>query len=267
MRLLHLEDNLKDAELIHFQVKAKWPDCEIRRVDTRTDFLAAVGRDDFDLILSDFSLPAFNGLEALGIARQQRPATPFVFLSGTIGEDNAVQALQRGATDYVIKDRPARLIPAMERALAQRREFLLRQEAEQQLREQAGLLDKARDAICVADIDGRVTYWNQSAARLFGWTAGEGREHRLQELFGWMGQARLPEALKRLHATGAWNGDLRFLGRDHAFRDVESRWTLVHGPDGQPKSILVISTDTTEHKKLESQLLRSQRMEGIGTLA
>jgi len=135
LRLLHLEDSVADAELIRNTLRAEWPGCEIERVETLEDFVAALQQGKFDLILSDFSLPSFDGLTALKLARQHRSATPFVFLSGTIGEDNAVEALQGGATDYVIKDRPARLIPAIRRALEQSREQRLRRRAAQQLQE------------------------------------------------------------------------------------------------------------------------------------
>ncbi|HEY4247320.1 MAG TPA: response regulator [Lacunisphaera sp.] len=267
LRLLHLEDNATDAELISMQIAEEWPDCKIRLVASRDDFLAALAQEEFDLILSDFSLPAFNGLEALDLVRKTGSTTPFLFLSGTIGEDNAVEALQHGAVDYLIKDRPARLIPAMRGALQQRREHQLRRRAEQHLREQAEVLDKARDAICVTDIEGRVTYWNQSANELFGWSGDEGRGQQLQQLFGLFNQALIPDALKEVKAAGAWTKELQIAVSDGAIRHIVSRWTLVRDAENRPKSILLINTDVTEEKKLEAQLLRSQRLEGIGTLA
>lgn len=267
LRLLHLEDNSADAELISMQIAEEWPDCKIRLVASREDFLAAIENEEYDLILSDFSLPAFNGLEALDLVRKTGSTTPFLFLSGTIGEDNAVEALQHGAVDYLIKDRPARLIPAIRGALQQRREHQLRRRAEQHLREQAEVLDKARDAICVTDIEGRVTYWNQSANVLFGWSGEEGRGQQLQQLFGLFNQALIPDALREVQAQGAWTKELQVAAPDGAIRHIVSRWTLVRDAENRPKSILLINTDVTEEKKLEAQLLRSQRLEGIGTLA
>lgn len=267
LRLLHIEDNRSDAELIHSRLREEWPGCSIKLVDTREEYLASLNREPFDMILSDFTLPNFNGLAALELAQQEDSTIPFLFLSGTIGEDNAVLALQRGAVDYVMKDRPARLIPAMQRALELRREQLLRQDAEKRLREQAGLLDKARDAVCVTDLEGRITYWNQAAARLLGLAGVSGRSHLLQDLFKHSGPDKLAETLRQLHATGTWSGELRLTGMDASIRHIESRWTLVHDDTGRPKSILLINSDVTEHKKLETQLLRSQRVESIGTLA
>jgi len=116
MKILHLEDNAADAELTQDVFREEWPDCEVTLVDNRVDFVRHL-RAGHDLILSDFNLVNFNGLEALHLAKEQSPATPFIFLSGTIGEDRALEALRAGAADYVIKDRPKRLIPAMQRAL------------------------------------------------------------------------------------------------------------------------------------------------------
>lgn len=267
LRLLHLEDNAKDAELVARHLAGEWPDCKILRVATRDEFLSALLGQEFDIIISDFSLPAFNGLEALDLVRKHGSTTPFLFLSGTIGEDNAVEALQRGAVDYLIKDRPARLIPAIRTALEQRREHQLRRRAERRLREQAEVLDKARDAICVTNLEGWVTYWNQSANALFGWQGDEGRGQKLEQLFGLFNQALIPEALKELHASGAWTRELQLAGADGGIRHIVSRWTLVRDAANRPKSVLLINTDVTEEKKLEAQLLRSQRLEGIGTLA
>ncbi len=116
MKILHLEDNPRDAELTHAGLRDVWPDCEVQVVSTRTDFQAALTGSP-DIILSDFNIPTYNGLEALHLARTMTPDIPFIFLSGTIGEERALEALRSGASDYVIKDRPKRLIPAMQRAL------------------------------------------------------------------------------------------------------------------------------------------------------
>jgi two-component system cell cycle sensor histidine kinase/response regulator CckA len=117
LRILHLEDNLLDAELTQSALSSEWPACHILRVENESEFVGALGKEEFDVILSDFSLPSFNGLAALDLAKKLKPGIPYIFLSGTIGEENAVKALRNGATDYVIKDRPGRLVPAVRRAL------------------------------------------------------------------------------------------------------------------------------------------------------
>src|SRR5438046_7044961 len=117
LRILHLEDNAPDAELLRATLERQAVDCAIKRVETREAFEAALEREQFDLVISDFTLPSFDGLSALTICRHKKPELPFIFVSGTIGEDAAVESLKRGATDYVIKDRLSRLAASVERAV------------------------------------------------------------------------------------------------------------------------------------------------------
>ncbi len=136
IRILHLEDNPRDARFARDLLRQQWPDIEIRLVDTRADFLAEL-ECGHDLVLSDFSLTQFNGLEALHLAREKVPSLPFIFLSGTIGEERALDALRAGATDYLLKDRPQRLVAAIERAMREvQRERERAAAAEQMLRVQ-----------------------------------------------------------------------------------------------------------------------------------
>lgn len=132
MKILHLEDNRTDAELTHYVFVEEWPDCAVTVVENRDDFVRHLP-GGHDLILSDFNLVNFNGLEALHLAREKVPGTPFIFLSGTIGEERALEALRNGASDYVIKDRPKRLIPAIQRALNDARLARERRAAEEQM--------------------------------------------------------------------------------------------------------------------------------------
>src|SRR5258708_6279434 len=152
MHFLHLEDSANDAELAEQLVRKEWPQCKLERVVNRSEYEAALERGGFDLILSDYTLPDFDGLSALELATQRCPDKPFIFLSGTIGEERAIEALQRGATDYVLKERPNRIVPAIRHALDHRDEVAKRRQAEERLHEQAALLDLARDAIFVTDL-------------------------------------------------------------------------------------------------------------------
>jgi PAS domain S-box-containing protein len=141
-----------------------------------------------------------------------------------------------------------------------------RKEAEARLREQAALLDEARDAILVRDLDGRVVFWNRSAERLYGWKAEEATGRLVTDLV-YKDLVAYRRALAAVTANDEWAGELTHMTRDGRRVIVEGRWTLVRGEGGEPRSILVINTDVTERKKLEAQYLRAQRMESIGTLA
>ncbi|HEY0077366.1 MAG TPA: PAS domain S-box protein [Pyrinomonadaceae bacterium] len=144
-----------------------------------------------------------------------------------------------------------------------------RKRAEERIREQAALLDKAQDAIIVRDLEDRVLYWNKSAERIYGWVAEEavGKTARELSLLTDGNSAQFERARRELLERGEWLGELAQRTRNGAEIVVESRWTLVHDERGQPSSILIINSDATEKRKVEAQLLRAQRMESIGTLA
>lgn len=134
IRVLHLEDNPLDVELIAELLREAGLKCAIETVRTRNGFQTHL-QENWDIILADFGLPGFDGLSALAIARELQPTTPFIFVTGTMGEDNAVESLKLGATDYVLKQNLARLGPAVNRALKERAETLRRLDAEARLKE------------------------------------------------------------------------------------------------------------------------------------
>jgi PAS domain S-box-containing protein len=147
------------------------------------------------------------------------------------------------------------------------RDVTERKRAEDQLREQAALLDQARDAIIVRDLDDRVLFWNKSAARIYGWPADEVIGRDIHDLLYKASAAQYNNAKRELLEKEEWEGELHQMTKDGREIIAESRWTLVRDEEGQPKSVLIINTDVTEKKKIESQFLRAQRMESIGTLA
>jgi len=147
------------------------------------------------------------------------------------------------------------------------RDITERQRAEERLHEQAALLDQARDAIVVRDLQGRIRYWNKSAERLYGWTAEEAIGRDVRQLV-YQGLAEQFEQTEQsMLEQGEWSGELRQFTKDGRELIAESRWTLVRDAEENPKAIFSINTDLTERKKLEAQFLRAQRMESIGTLA
>src|ERR1019366_5162899 len=117
IKILLVEDRVEDAELLLREIRRSGLAVTSRRVESEDAYEEALADFAPDLILSDYTLPGFDGPLALRIARQRRPDTPFIFVSGTIGEERAIDALRQGAVDYVLKDSRARLVPAIERAL------------------------------------------------------------------------------------------------------------------------------------------------------
>jgi two-component system cell cycle sensor histidine kinase/response regulator CckA len=267
LRILHLEDNRNDAALVQAALATDGLACEVVRMETRAEFAAALDEGGWDLILCDFSLPSFDGKTALALARERCPGMPFIFVSGTIGEEAAIDALTSGATDYVLKQRPARFIPAVRRALQESEERRARQRAEETIREQAALLDVAHDAILLCGLEGSLSFWNKGAERLYGWTAQEATGKNVSELLHKPLPSHLATARQTLLEKGKWSGELHQVTKDGKAMIVASSWTLVRDQEDKPRSILVINTDITEKKHLEAQLFRSQRMESLGTLA
>jgi PAS domain S-box-containing protein len=147
------------------------------------------------------------------------------------------------------------------------RDITDRRRAEAQILEQAALLDNATDAIMVCDMDDCITYWNRGAARLYGWSNDEAYGQPVRDLLCKPPYDAHDAADRALLEHGEWTGELRQFGHDGRERIVDSRWTLMRDETMKPKAKLVIDTDITERKKMEGHLLRSQRLESLGTLA
>gem|GEM_PF-779204 len=141
-----------------------------------------------------------------------------------------------------------------------------RRVAEDKLKEQATLLDEARDAILVFDLAGRVVFWNKSAERIYGWPVSASSGRPAWELLG-QTESSFAEMMKLLLARGEWAGEVEHTSRGHDRLIIEGRWTLLRDDAGAPKSILAIHTDISSRKQLETQFLRAQRLDSIGTLA
>ncbi len=134
IRLLQLEDNQTDAELIATMLREGGIPCDAHRVDTRDEFLDALRQGGFDIIVADYSVPGFDGSAALTLAHKLRPEIPFIFVSGTLVEEFAIDMMHRGATDYIFKHRLGRLVPSVQRTLRELEERMERKRAEQALR-------------------------------------------------------------------------------------------------------------------------------------
>src|SRR5262247_1101354 len=141
LRILHLEDDPRDAELLQAKLETEGILCHVIRVETQVDFCAATEQGGFDLILADYTLPSFDGLSALKITMEKCPDVPFIFVSGTLGEEVAIEALQIGATDYVLKERLSRIVPSVHRALREAQERDERKRAEALLAGEKRLLE------------------------------------------------------------------------------------------------------------------------------
>lgn len=262
LHILIVEDDEDDYFLSRRLLsKATGITCSIDWAQTYDEGLERITAREYDVALIDYRLDVHNGIDLLREAIQRGCETPMVLLTGQGDLRVDLEAMAAGAADYLVKGQiDAQLL---ERSIRYARE---RKRADVRIRDQAALLDKARDAISAFDLEGRVIYWNRSAEETTGYMEAEvlGRTIRDQLYAG--KEDELREVWEHVLSEGEWLGELQQRRKDGRTVVVESRWTLVRDAIGTPKSVLVIHTDITERKELETQFLRSQRMESIGTL-
>ncbi|MBK3773740.1 PAS domain S-box protein [Azospirillum brasilense] len=264
--ILHLEDSPLDCELACARLRKAGISCNVTRVDTRAAFEAALAKAAldgrrFDLILADFSLPDFDGLAALEIAKARAPETPFLFLSGRMGEETAVSALKLGARDYVLKQRLAHLPAAVERAIVEARTLAERRQAEENLHRLRQAIDDIRDyAIVTLDPEGRITSWNEGSRRLFGHTEEEALGRPLSLLFA--PEERCAENIRGLLA-GVAEKERCEVEWTHAARDGRRFFgstvlTVARDATGAPAAYSVVVRDITDRRASEIALRDSE---------
>lgn len=266
LRVLHLEDDVRDTELLRATLEAEGIQAELTRVETGQDFLAAVKDEGVDLILADYSLPSFDGLSALKIALKHAPDVPFIFFSGKLGEDVAIEALKTGATDYVLKTHLVRLAPAVNRALREAREKKERRRAEQQLSlEQQRFMDMVNTVegiVWEADAETfKFTFVNKQAERILGYPV----ERWLQEPTFWKDHLHPEDRDWAVQFCANATADKR----DHDFEyrmiaaDGRTVWlrdlvTVVVEGD-RPARVRGVMVDVTERKRAEEAVHRSEK--------
>jgi PAS domain S-box-containing protein len=282
LKILHLEDNPHDANLVDATLAADGIEAQLVRVDTRPGFAAALESGRFDLILADYNLPSFDGQAAQVMAAAATPDTPFIFLSGSIGEERAVDRLKEGATDYVLKDRMARLPSAVRRALAEAAERAERRRAEEDVRRLnaelerrvaertmelaesqrrlQAILDYSPAAISLKDTSGRYIVSNRQFESLAGLDGAAVCGKSDREIFAprlaTVYRAHDAEVLHRQHGLEFEETFVRPGGTAtyHAIK-----FPLLDA-DSHPYAVCSIAIDVTERKKTDDAL-RIARLE------
>jgi two-component system cell cycle sensor histidine kinase/response regulator CckA len=265
LRILHLEDDSIDAELVRATLASAGIECEILRVDNRAAFTSALETQTFDLILADMSLPSFDGIEGLALAKRTSPGVPFLFVSGSMGEELAVETLRQGAKDYVLKDRMARLGPAVRRALEEKRQRDEREKAEEALRFARFSLDYSGEAIYQVGPDARITYVNEAACRSLGYSREELLSMAVHEIDPDFPPDFWPEFWARCQREPVIRIEAKHRRKNG--RDFPVEITINHLSFGGRESNLTFARDITERKQLEAQFRQAQKMEAVGTLA
>ncbi|HEX3799513.1 MAG TPA: response regulator [Verrucomicrobiae bacterium] len=223
LRVLHLEDNPNYSALVQSKLEAEGFEPDMVCVETREDFQAALEKGGFDLIIADYFLPTYDGLKALKLAQEKQPETPILLVSGTIGEEAAIQSLRAGATDYVLKHWPERLMPAVHRALreSEERKNRLRAESELTRREKhfRAITENSLDVVSVLDREGMFLYNTPSVENLLGYRPEELKD---RSAFSFIHEEDLKSARETFQANIAAYHDAAEISRAASRRDVAS---------------------------------------------
>jgi len=280
-RIVYLEDDTRAFELIEALVQADGLDCHMQHVDGPEDYRSALSPEAPDLILADFNLPGIDGLSALQLKEELCPQTPFIFVSGSIGEDVAINSLRNGASDFVLKDNITRLPAAMRRAMKEAQEHRERMQAESRLRVSEErfrrLSENAPDVIFRYALipSQRYEYISPAIERMSGYAPAEFYADPA------LGRKLVhPEDLPILAEILSGNPnpresvEIRWTARDGHIVVTEHRINSISDQHGRIVAIEGIARDITEAKRqienrrqLEAQLFQAQKLETIGTLA
>ncbi len=262
--ILHLEDEPDFAELVRSMIEQDNLDAEVTQIKTRDELEAALAAKSFDIILSDYHLPSFTGLDALAIARKKCPHTPFILISGTIGEQAAIESLKAGATDYILKQQPERLASAIRRAVQEAGERAKRREAETALvrRERyfRTLTEKSLDVLSILSEQGNFLYVSPSIENVLGYTPEELRGQNAFAHTHSEDLARAQEALQSAidHPESTFKIQLRYQKKDGEWRQLE---TIGQNrlQDPEMAGIVINSRDVTDRWRAEEDVRTSEK--------
>jgi two-component system, cell cycle sensor histidine kinase and response regulator CckA len=235
---------------------------EIKWVDGFELGVSAIAKASYDVCLVSYDLGRYNGLQLVRAAIKQGCKSPIILVTEYRDREIDIAAIKAGAADYLDKNQLDSHL--LERSI---RYGIERKRVEQQIKEQAALLDIATDAIFVRNLDNKIVFWNKGAETLYGWKSEEAIGKEVSQLL-FTNSSDLPiDIYDRLASSGSWQGELSQINKQGNPIVVQSSWTLVRDEFSEPKSILVVNTNITQKKQLESQVLTAQRLESVGTLA
>jgi PAS domain S-box-containing protein len=273
LNVLVVEDSQDDADLIAGELRRAGFSPIWKRVETEADFLAEIKKLP-DIILSDYSMPGFNGLRAAKLLQESGLNIPFILISGTVGEEIAVEAMKYGATDYLLKDRIARLGSAVQRALETKQLYQQRRQAEDELRESEKkfrqLAENINEVFWITDpLKHQMLYVSPAYEGIWGRTCGS----LYQSPQSWV-EAIHPEDRRRVVTAimtkqehGDYDEIYRIVRSDGTVRWIRDKGFPVRNAAGEPYRIVGTAEDITERRNLEARFIEAQKMEVVGRLA
>jgi PAS domain S-box-containing protein len=269
INIVHVEDDPIDSELVLTKLVDAGLNCRLTRVQTRDELISILKNGAFpDIILADFRLPRFDGMSAMRLANELCPHVPLIFVSGTIGEDAAIEALTQGSTDYVLKQNLSRLPSVVRRALQEARSQLERKRAEESVRKLSKAIEQSPVSIIITDLTGRIEFVNLKFSEVTGYTFNEaiGQHTRIFK------SGKTPaEEYRRLWKTitsgGVWRGEFQNRKKNGEMFWEQATIAPVRDGAGTITHYVAVKEDITERKSLEEQLCQTQKMEAVGLLA
>jgi two-component system cell cycle sensor histidine kinase/response regulator CckA len=276
LRALFVEDNENDALLVARALTRGGFEVSWERVETREGMAAALDRGPWDLIISDFRMPQFSASEAVALYRERGQDTPFILVSGTVGEKQAVDALKAGAHDFFLKHELTLLPPAVERELREAENRRAWREAEKEREESRAatlaekafseaLLDSLPGIFFLVDEEGKFLRWNRSLVRTLGYSADELAQLPAVDLFAPEDRGLVEAGLRRVLDTGAATLEVDLLSKEGAqtpYFLTGSRFVVAG-----KACCIATGIDVSARKLLEAELAQAQRIEAIGRLA
>ena len=268
LRVLIIEDSVEDTELLVRELRRGGYKPNYRRVDTPEDMGSALADQEWDIIFADYSMPRFTGDDALAMVRGSGLDVPFIFVSGTIGEDVAVAAMKAGAQDYVMKGNLKRLTPAIEREV---REARLRREkarAEERLHKLSLAVEQSSNIIIITDAEGIIEYVNPKFTEVTGYSAEEVVGHSPALISSGLTASQKYKELSKMPAAGGdWHGEFLNRKKNGELFWCEEHIAPIRNASGKVTHFVAVENDVTERHKTAEQLQKAQKMETAGWLA
>ena len=268
LHVLIVEDLPSDAELAERELRTVLKNFSVQVVDTQEGFEQALETFKPDLIISDYQMPAFNGLSALRIRQDKCPFTPFVILTGSMNEDTAVECMKEGADDYVIKEHIKRLGQAVLKALEKKKNELERKQAEEEQKRLISAIEQAADSVVITDLDAKILYVNPAFERLTGYEKEEviGKNPSVLKS-GKQDEAFYKNMWNTLTRGEIWQGEIINKSKDGTLFTEKATISPVLDSVGKTINYIGVKNDVTKQRILEEQLIQAQKMETVGQLA
>jgi two-component system, cell cycle sensor histidine kinase and response regulator CckA len=259
LRVLIVEDSEDDAALLLRELKRGFPGVQARRVDTPAAMRSALEEDQWDLVVADFHMPHFSAPAAIELLQSTALDSPLIIVSGSVGEETAVESLRAGARDFLLKGSFKRLLPAIERELAQTEQRRARRLADERNRLLAAIVESSADAIISTDLEGNVATWNRGAQRMYGYEAREmigmhfsrlEPEGRQGEIAGFLSELDAGAALRRYETTRR--------RKDGTSIEVAVTLFPIRDATGLMVGAASVARDITDRKRSEAALRSSE---------